>query len=205
MCSPREAKACDVCIGNDRSMKKTDSQWVRLLYGGAGAGSSKLEWSLVLLRGKGRCADFCKKYKVRLGRLWYNDNGGYNLRKKKGRIIMSNNSASLKVLGGIMVVFGFVYAIVGTLALVGSLQGALPGHEAGEALVVVLAYVVAVLGIVCGVACIKGNNGTARTLGLVFGVVGLVALIYAQLTQGTFNSFDCVAMVFGIAIYSLAK
>lgn len=39
MCSPREAKACDLCISNDRSMKKTDSQWVRLLYGGTGADS----------------------------------------------------------------------------------------------------------------------------------------------------------------------
>ena len=39
MCSPREAKACDLCIGNDRSMKKADSQWVRLLYGGTGADS----------------------------------------------------------------------------------------------------------------------------------------------------------------------
>lgn len=57
MCSPREAKACDLCIGNDRSMKKTDSQWVRLLYGGTGADSSRVSMA-GFVEGQGKVCGF---------------------------------------------------------------------------------------------------------------------------------------------------
>lgn len=103
-----------------------------------------------------------------------------------------------------MILFGVIYAILGTLALMGTLQGILPGHEAQETIVVVLAYIVALLALVCGVACMTGAVNVCRTLGFVFAVVGLVSLIYTQVTQSTFNVFDCIAMVFGIAIFVTA-
>ena len=43
-----------------------------------------------------------------------------------------------------------------------------------------------------------------RPLGLIFALIGLASLIYMQVTQGTFNIFDCIAMVFGIAIFVTA-
>ena len=59
----------------------------------------------------------------------------------------SNNSASLKVLGVIALLFGLVYAVVGTLVLMGLLEGLLPGHETQEIIVIVLAYAVALFGL----------------------------------------------------------
>ena len=111
-----------------------------------------------------------------------------------------NNSGVLKVFGIVMILFGAVYAILGTVALMGELGGLLPGHEAQETLIVVLAYVVALLAIICGVACMKGAVSVCRPLGLIFAVIGLVSLLYMQFTQGTFSVFDCIAMVFGIAV-----
>lgn len=37
--------------------------------------------------------------------------------------------------------------------------------------------------IICGFACIKGNNGMASVLGLIFAIVGLISLVYAQISQ----------------------
>lgn len=118
---------------------------------------------------------------------------------------MSNNNSSLKGLGVVMVAFGLIYAILGTLALAGMMQGLLPGHESGEAVIMILAYAVAILALVCGYACIKGNRGTARTLGIVFAVIGLVSLIYTQISQSAFNYFDCLALLLGVAIVFQAK
>ena len=125
---------------------------------------------------------------------------------KRGRkefTMDKNNSGVLKVFGIVMILFGAIYAIVGTMALVGELGGILPGHEAQETIIVVLAYVVALLAIICGIACMKGAS-ICRPLGLLFGVIGLVSLLYLQFTQGSFNIFDCIAMVFGIAIFVVA-
>lgn len=59
-----------------------------------------------------------------------------------------SNSGTLKIFGAVALLFGIVYAILGTLALTGAVSGLLPGHEAQEALVVVLAYAVAILAII---------------------------------------------------------
>ena len=67
----------------------------------------------------------------------------------------NTNTTALKFTGIIMIVFAIVYAIVGTLALIGTVNGALPGHESQETLVVVLAYAVALFALICGVACVK--------------------------------------------------
>lgn len=117
----------------------------------------------------------------------------------------NNNSRALKIYGVIMFVYGIIYGIVGSLAVAGLVMGVLPGHEAGEMVVVALAYVIAVLAIILGVACIRGINSTARLLGLLFGAVGLISLIYTGIAADAFNLMDCITMVLGIGIYYLAK
>ncbi len=116
----------------------------------------------------------------------------------------NNNSGVLKFFGILMILFGLLYAILGTVALMGKVGGILPGHEAQETLIVVLAYVIALLAIILGIACVKGALGVSRALGLVFAALGLVSLIYMQVTQDAFSIFDCIALVFGIAIFYVA-
>lgn len=117
----------------------------------------------------------------------------------------STNASSLKFTGIIMIIFAVVYAIVGTLALMGTINGALPGHESQEVLVIVLSYAVAILALICGIACVKGSTGLAKICGIIFAAAGLIALIYVQVTQNTFSIFDCLALCFGIAIFTLAS
>lgn len=117
----------------------------------------------------------------------------------------NNNSGVLKFFGIIMILFGLLYAILGTVALMGKLGGVLPGHEAQETLIVVLAYVVAVLSIICGIVCVKGALGACRVFGIIIAALGLVSLIYLQVTESSFSIFDCIALVFGIAIFSVAS
>lgn len=116
----------------------------------------------------------------------------------------NNNSGVLKFFGVLMILFGLIYAILGTVALMGKLGGVLPGHDAQETLIVVLAYVVAVLAIICGVVCVKGILGACRVCGLVIAALGLVSLIWLQVTQDTFSIFACIALVLGVAIFYLA-
>ena len=116
-----------------------------------------------------------------------------------------NTSGSLKALGVFMILFALVYAIVGTLALVGAIEGALPGHENQEILLAVLGYVVAFLSLLCGIACVKGISGLAKGLGFLFAVAGLASLIYLQVTQDAFSIFDCLAVCFGVSIMFFAS
>ena len=117
----------------------------------------------------------------------------------------NTNTTSLKFTGIIMVVFAIIYAVVGTLALIGTVSGALPGHESKEILVVVLAYAVALLALICGIVCVKGNTGLAKIFGAIFAVIGLASLIYLQITQDTFNIVDCLAACFGISIFYISS
>lgn len=116
-----------------------------------------------------------------------------------------SSKSSLKMYGYIMIVYGILYAILGTIAAAGLVQGLLPGQESGEMLLMVLAYVIAILAIICGFACIKNNSGMASVLGLIFAIVGLISLVYAQISQDAFNLFDCITMVLGVAIFYLAR
>ena len=109
------------------------------------------------------------------------------------------NKSSLKALGVMMVLFAIIYALVGTLALAGVVSGALPGHESEEILIVAL------LALICGIVCIAGNVGASKVFGMLFCLLGLAALIYQQVTNGTFSTFDCLAMCFGAAIFSIAS
>ena len=100
------------------------------------------------------------------------------------------NKSSLKALGVMMVLFAIIYSLVGTLALAGVVSGALPGHESEEILIVVLGYAVALLALICGIVCIAGNVGASKVFGMLFCLLGLAALIYQQVTNGTFSTFD---------------
>ncbi len=115
------------------------------------------------------------------------------------------NKSSLKALGVIMIIFAVIYGLVGTLALAGVITGALPGHENEEIIIVALGYAVALLALICGIVCVAGNAGASKAFGILFAVLGLGALIYQQLTNGTFSIFDCLAMCFGVAIAAIAS
>lgn len=116
-----------------------------------------------------------------------------------------SNMTALKASGIIMIVFALVYALLGTLAVSGIINNALPGHEKQETMIVVLGYVVALLALVCGVVCIKGAVAPAKLFGAVFAVLGLAALLYQQLAHDAFSIFDCLAMCFGVSIYFIAS
>lgn len=116
-----------------------------------------------------------------------------------------SNMTALKATGIIMIVFALVYALLGTLAVSGIINNALPGHEKQETMIVVLGYVVALLALVCGVVCIKGAVAPAKLFGAVFAVLGLAALLYQQLAHDAFSIFDCLAMCFGVSIYFIAS
>lgn len=115
------------------------------------------------------------------------------------------NKTALKFTGIIMIVFAIIYAIVGTLALIGTIKGVLPGHESKEILVVILAYAVALFALICGIVCVKGNTGSAKIFGVIFAIMGLLSLIYLQVTQGTFSMADCLAACFGISIFYISS
>ena len=69
----------------------------------------------------------------------------------------------------------------------------------------VLGYAVALLALICGIVCIAGNVGASKVFGMLFCLLGLASLIYQQVTNGTFSTFDCLAMCFGAAIFSIAS
>ena len=69
-----------------------------------------------------------------------------------------SNMTALKATGIIMIVFALVYALLGTLAVSGIINNALPGHEKQETMIVILGYVAALLALICGVVCNQGRR-----------------------------------------------
>lgn len=114
------------------------------------------------------------------------------------------NGITLKIFGVIMLLFGLVYGIVGSLALAGTLQGVLPGHQAQEILVIVLAYGVALLAIVCGILCLKNVTTGAMVTGILLALLGLAGVVYNQIALDSFNLFDMLGLLFGVSIAATA-
>ena len=58
-------------------------------------------------------------------------------------------------------------------------------------------------------SAIKGAVAPAKLFGAIFAVLGLAALLAALLDQqfahDAFSIFDCLAMCFGVSIYSIAS
>ena len=115
------------------------------------------------------------------------------------------NMSALKATGIIMIVFALVYVLLGTLAAAGIISNALPGHEKQETMIVILGYAVALLALICGVVCIKGAVAPAKLFGAIFAVLGLASLLDQQFAHDAFSIFDCLAMCFGVSIYSIAS
>ena len=116
----------------------------------------------------------------------------------------NTNRTTLKIFGVIMLLFGLVYGIVGSLALAGTLQGILPGHQTQEILVIVLAYGVALLAIVCGILCLKNVAAGAMVTGIILALLGLAGVIYNQIALDSFNLFDMLGLLFGVSIAATA-
>lgn len=115
------------------------------------------------------------------------------------------NHGALTFLGVVMILYGLIYAILGTLSILGTITGVLPGHEKQEIIVIILSYVITLISLIGGIASIKGKYKIAKTIGIIFAIIGLISLISNQLTQDMFNSFDCIAMVLGAGIFYLAS
>ena len=116
----------------------------------------------------------------------------------------NTNRTTLKIFGVIMLLFGLVYGIVGSLALAGTLQGILPGHQTQEILVIVLAYGVALLAIVCGILCLKNMATGAMVTDILLALLGLAGVIYNQIALDSFNLFDMLGLLFGVSIAATA-
>ena len=116
----------------------------------------------------------------------------------------NTNRTTLKIFGVIMLLFGLVYGIVGSLALAGTLQGILPGHQTQEILVIVLAYGVALLAIVCGILCLKNVATGAMVTGILLPLLGLAGVVYNQIALDSFNLFDMLGLLFGVSIAATA-
>ena len=116
----------------------------------------------------------------------------------------NTNRTTLKIFGVIMLLFGLVYGIVGSLALAGTLQGVLPGHQAQEILIIVLAYGVALLAIVCGILCLKNVAAGAMVTGILLALLGLAGVVYNQIALDSFNLFDMLGLLFGVSIAATA-
>lgn len=114
------------------------------------------------------------------------------------------NRTTLKIFGVIILLFGIVYGIVGSLALAGTLQGVLPGHQTQEILVIVLAYGVALLAIICGILCLKNVAAGAMVTGIILALLGLAGVIYNQIALDSFNLFDMLGLLFGVSIAATA-
>ena len=117
----------------------------------------------------------------------------------------NTNSVALKACGIMMIIWGLVYALVGTMALAAAVSNELPGYETQEAVIVVLAYALALLGLICGIVCLKGVTGSAKACGIIFAGIGLASLIYQQLACDTLAMADCLAICYGILIFSIAS
>lgn len=117
---------------------------------------------------------------------------------------MEKNYDPMKICGIVMMVYGVLYALLGMMAIIGMVQGLMPGHEAGEIAIVALSYVIAILAIVCGYVCLRRYNDMAMKLGLVFALLGIVSLVYTQVSMESFSVIDCITMIVGVVIFYYA-
>ena len=118
---------------------------------------------------------------------------------------MEKNYDPMKICGIVMMVYGVLYALLGMMAIIGMVQGLMPGHEAGEIAIVALSYVIAILAIVCGYVCLRRYNDIAMKLGLVFALLGIVSLVYTQVSMESFSVIDCITMIVGVVIFYYAR
>lgn len=104
-----------------------------------------------------------------------------------------------------MIIYGLIYALLGTLSLTETIIGVLPGHEQKEIIIIIiiLSYTITLISIVCGIMNIKGKYKNAKIISILLAAIGLISLIYTQITQNMFSNFDCIAIVLSTGIFYL--
>lgn len=118
---------------------------------------------------------------------------------------MSQNRSTLKGVGAAMIVYGLIYAVLGTMTAFGLVEGLLPGLEGAEIVLMILSYAVAIVAIVCGVSAIRGAIAIAYKLGMVFILLGILSMVLYRITQGGIDIFGLLAMLLGLAMFSGAR
>ena len=113
------------------------------------------------------------------------------------------NHGALTFLGTVMIIYGLIYALLGTLSLTETIIGVLPGHEQKEIIIIILSYTITLISVVCGIMNIKGKYKNAKIISILLAAIGLISLIYTQITQNMFSSFDCIAIVLSTGIFYL--
>ncbi len=113
------------------------------------------------------------------------------------------NHEALTFLGTVMIIYGLIYALLGTLSLTETIMGVLPGHEQKEIIIIILSYTITLISVICGIMSIKGKYKNAKIISIFLAAIGLISLIYTQLAQDMFNSFDCIAIVLSAGIFYL--
>lgn len=104
-----------------------------------------------------------------------------------------------------MIIYGLIYALLGTLSLTETIIGVLPGHEQKEIIIIIiiLSYTITLISVVCGIMNIKGKYKNAKIISILLAAIGLISLIYTQITQNMFSNFDCIAIVLSTGIFYL--
>lgn len=104
-----------------------------------------------------------------------------------------------------MIIYGLIYALLGTLSLTETIIGVLPGHEQKEIIIIIiiLSYTITLISVVCGIMSIKGKYKNAKIISILLAAIGLISLIYTQITQNMFSNFDCIAIVLSTGIFYL--
>lgn len=104
-----------------------------------------------------------------------------------------------------MIIYGLIYALLGTLSLTETIIGVLPGHEQKEIIIIIiiLSYTITLISVVCGIMSIKGKYKNAKIISILLAAIGLISLIYTQITQNMFSIFDCIAIVLSTGIFYL--
>ena len=102
-----------------------------------------------------------------------------------------------------MIIYGLIYALLGTLSLTETIIGVLPGHEQKEIIIIILSYTITLISVVCGIMNIKGKYKNAKIISILLATIGLISLIYTQITQNMFSNFDCIAIVLSTGIFYL--
>ena len=118
--------------------------------------------------------------------------------------MMKGSKGLLTFWGILLIVVAVLYALLGSLILIGQKETIIPDYNGQVTLIVIVAYAVALLALLGGIGCIFKNVLVAKIAGIIFAIWGLYSLISAQLVGEPFNIFVCLEMLLGVAIFATA-
>ena len=117
---------------------------------------------------------------------------------------MPRNPSFLKVGGVLLVVLAIVYALAGTLILIGKANNLLPEYNSEENIIIIISYVIGAIALIGAISCFAKKLVLAKIIGILFAIFGLTSLISLQITEGEFNIVSCIIMVIGVLVYTSA-